>query len=759
MQTSSADLWRRWRSDGDDAAFAALVLPELPRAVAVARGTGCDAGAAEDAVQDALVALARERSDAPVTLGPRVWLLRCVRDRARSSLRAMRRRRSREQTVARNEAAPSRAPACETTEVVERALAQLGDDEREAVRLRYALDLEYGEVARVLGTNEGAARVRVHRAMERLRARLGADAATMLAALPLPVLARPEGLVSAALGKAAAAAAGGATGLLAGTGGAVMATAKTMAGFGAAALIGGVIATTLVAPALRDAAPTDAARATTAVASETSPPDKPAARKRTGHAAGDVENVRQAPWLDDLGPTDEERAWLRTALVEERERREKSAIRAEDTGADVLSRYLHVRADVEPVLATFEAARAHVLSPKAEPMRFPAPDAKGGADLSGAAGASIIEFGPGRFDLRGARGAFFDRQGSVDALEIRGAGKNETTLVVGRDQEFRFGSDAKNVVFRDMTIDDPTADATPFNVRGTASFAFENVRVVGWSSAGHGAALGVGGQAFVACRDCDFQNSGSFALSVRGPCLAVFERCNFTDTYSAFIATGAASGGRPSVVRVIDCTFLGTRLADSRSRPGVTDELDLRVRGGHVTFGSADMDDAARRKSWGAEFAASVEGVAFAPDPPRLTCGDLVRVLELATAQGWDPVVRADYVPVPRNAPPRIDLYVAAQNAVDRHLVDFVDGALREVADVKTARAGILVRSRVNVVGVLPLRTVLGRQTDIATAAVTLISLEPPNANGSDGWTVWLYFGTSGRRGFDAATGEVRFPK
>ncbi len=71
MNRSAAELWQRWRTEADGAAFAALVLPERPRAVALARGTGCDAGAAEDAVQDALVALARERSDAPLELGLR----------------------------------------------------------------------------------------------------------------------------------------------------------------------------------------------------------------------------------------------------------------------------------------------------------------------------------------------------------------------------------------------------------------------------------------------------------------------------------------------------------------------------------------------------------------------------------------------------------------------------------------------------------------------------------------------------------------
>src|SRR6185436_10395932 len=105
-----------------------------------------------------------------------------------------RRRRSRESASARPEASHD-APRSETTELVEKALAELDADDREAVRLRCALDLDYAEVARIIGSSEGAARVRVHRALERLRKRLGGDASTMLAAMPLPVVLRGDLLV------------------------------------------------------------------------------------------------------------------------------------------------------------------------------------------------------------------------------------------------------------------------------------------------------------------------------------------------------------------------------------------------------------------------------------------------------------------------------------------------------------------------------------------------------------------------------------
>lgn len=55
-----------------------------------------------------------------------------------------------------------------------RALAQLSDEERRLVGLRYVADLTQSQVARRLGIPEGTAKVRLHRVRRRLRAELGA---------------------------------------------------------------------------------------------------------------------------------------------------------------------------------------------------------------------------------------------------------------------------------------------------------------------------------------------------------------------------------------------------------------------------------------------------------------------------------------------------------------------------------------------------------------------------------------------------------
>jgi RNA polymerase sigma-70 factor (ECF subfamily) len=55
---------------------------------------------------------------------------------------------------------------------LERALAQLPPDQREAVVLRYSDDLTYEEMARITGAGQSALKMRVQRAFARLRALL-----------------------------------------------------------------------------------------------------------------------------------------------------------------------------------------------------------------------------------------------------------------------------------------------------------------------------------------------------------------------------------------------------------------------------------------------------------------------------------------------------------------------------------------------------------------------------------------------------------
>ena len=246
MASRETELWRSWTGERDARAFERLVGPELAHAVGWARRLGCSPHAADDAVQEALLRLARCRDDKPLDLGIRTWLCREVRTRARSRLRSKRRRLRREAAVATRDVRTSGASSLELREVVELALRQLPHHEREAVELRYLHDLDYANVATVLAISEGACRQRVHRAMARLRTQLGLEASALIGLIPLPVVPAASELMSVATTTAASAS-------TAAVGGVVMATATqkltAVAVVACAAGIGGTLVVQHALPA------------------------------------------------------------------------------------------------------------------------------------------------------------------------------------------------------------------------------------------------------------------------------------------------------------------------------------------------------------------------------------------------------------------------------------------------------------------------------------------------------------------------------
>ena len=166
--------------DGDLDAFGDLVerYSDLAfRTALVITGSTADA---EDAVQDAFVAahraLPRFRRGAPL----RPWLLRIVANSARNRRRSARRREALALTVAdaaRSEgAAPSPEAAAEAAEerrALLRAIESLRDEDRLVVVCRFLLQLDVSETAAVLGVADGTVKSRLHRALVRLRERMG----------------------------------------------------------------------------------------------------------------------------------------------------------------------------------------------------------------------------------------------------------------------------------------------------------------------------------------------------------------------------------------------------------------------------------------------------------------------------------------------------------------------------------------------------------------------------------------------------------
>lgn len=174
--SDDASLYRRWCDDRDPAAFDALARRHADLVTDVAARVAGHADLAEDALQDAFVALARDGTDRPAAVGVRAWLARSAMLAARHRATSDRARARRERAVGAvraTRAAPAEVPVDPDGPAVRDALARLGDGDAAVLTLRFLHGLDYPELAVVLDVAESTARVRVFRALERLRAQPG----------------------------------------------------------------------------------------------------------------------------------------------------------------------------------------------------------------------------------------------------------------------------------------------------------------------------------------------------------------------------------------------------------------------------------------------------------------------------------------------------------------------------------------------------------------------------------------------------------
>jgi RNA polymerase sigma-70 factor (ECF subfamily) len=160
---------------GDRAALDALLRRQHPRVRALCRRMcGADADA-DDATQEALIAIARglERYDGRARFSTWAW-----RVATNACLDELRRRRRRPAPTDLDDgwAAPDDPAAAAGARVdIDAALARLPEQFRVAVVLRDLCALDYAEIAEVLGVPVGTVRSRIARGRARLADLLGGN--------------------------------------------------------------------------------------------------------------------------------------------------------------------------------------------------------------------------------------------------------------------------------------------------------------------------------------------------------------------------------------------------------------------------------------------------------------------------------------------------------------------------------------------------------------------------------------------------------
>lgn len=163
---------------GDGAALDAIVRRHYEAVYQVAFRVLGDRELAADATQDALVKAVRALGSFRGEASLRTWLLRIAANTARSAGRKSTTRREVELVPESHGGTSGGDPASEAVARTEaeraaRALDALPEKQRLAVSLRVYHGLSHREIAEVLGSSEGAARVNYHLGIKRLRELLG----------------------------------------------------------------------------------------------------------------------------------------------------------------------------------------------------------------------------------------------------------------------------------------------------------------------------------------------------------------------------------------------------------------------------------------------------------------------------------------------------------------------------------------------------------------------------------------------------------
>ena len=181
-ERASADdrqLLRRFAENNSQEAFASLTARYLNLVYSVCRRELADDETAEDVTQAVFLILARKAPGLGRDVVLSGWLFQTARFAAKNARLQAQRRAAHEQKAAQamGEQSQGREDAVwsEIEPLLNRSLVALRDGDRECVLLRFFQGLSFAEAGAALGLSEEAARKRVGRVLEKMRAFLGKE--------------------------------------------------------------------------------------------------------------------------------------------------------------------------------------------------------------------------------------------------------------------------------------------------------------------------------------------------------------------------------------------------------------------------------------------------------------------------------------------------------------------------------------------------------------------------------------------------------